>query len=144
MTGTEWLCVVPTATFSIRKARSLGDDRPRPRRLRVVEDAEVDVDDRGAAAARLRAVALDHEDGRPQLEVVPLRDLVELVAPAAGRDPDGRRDVGPPDTGAHAAHRGGGPQLGLATNSVGRTTSEGGAPSRSRARRSSAAVRPIA
>ena len=34
--------------------------------------------------------------------------------------------------------------LHLATNSVGRTTSDGGASSRSRARRSSAAVRPIA
>ena len=49
-----------------------------------------------------RPASLDHEDRRPQLEVVSLRDLVELVAPAAGRDPDRRRDVRPPDAGAHA------------------------------------------
>ena len=103
--------------------RRLRHERPRPRRLSIVEDAEVDVRDRGA-----RPVGpLDDEHGRPELEVVALRDLVQLVAPAAGRDPHGRRDVGPPDAGAHAAHCGGGPQLGRATNSVGRTTSEGAA-----------------
>ena len=106
-----------------RQVRRLRDHRPRPRRLGVVEDAEVDVRDRGAGAVG----PLDDEHRRPELEVVALRDLVQLVAPAAGRDPDGRRDVGPPDAGAHAAHCGGGPQLGRATNSVGRTTSEGGA-----------------
>ena len=79
----------------------LGDDRPRPRRLCVVEDAEVDVHDRGAVTV----LALGHEDGRPELEVVALRDLVELVAPAPGRDPDRRRDVGAADAGAHALRR---------------------------------------
>ena len=81
-----------------RQIRGLRDHRPGTRRLSVVENAEVDVRDRSPGAVG----SLDDEHRRPELEIVALGDLVHLVPPTTGRNPDRRGDVGPPDSGAHA------------------------------------------
>ena len=120
VTGTEWLCVCRRQRAR-RGVRRLRHERPGPRRLSIVEDAEVDVRIRGRVPRRGPRRRARSPRARGRCPPISRAAGCPSLRPGSPR----RRDVGPPDAGEHEAHCGGGPQLGRATNSVGRTTSEG-------------------